>query len=258
MAKTVLAAQLYTVRDFCKTPPEFAETLKKVRAIGYQAVQCSGHGPIEAKELRKILKDAGLVCCATHESHQRFNEGLEQLIADHHLWRCKITGVGGLFGDSLNAQTFIDFAKKFDGIGAKLREQGITFVYHNHQHEFAKHDGKLAMDHLMENASGQNFSMELDTHWIARGGGDPAAWIAKCAARGPIPALHLKDMTINPADKSPIFAEIGEGNLNWPVILKAAKKAKVRWYIVEQDKCQRDPFESLAISYKNLTAWGLK
>lgn len=258
MARTKLAAQLYTLRDFCKTPAEFAETLKKVRQIGYQAVQLSGHGPIEAKELKKLLKDAGLICCATHESHARFNDSLDQLIADHKLWGCKVTGVGGLFGDNLNAQSFIDFAKKFDVIGAKLREQGISFVYHNHQHEFAKHDGKLAMDLVMENSSGQNVCMELDTHWVTRGGGDPAAWIAKVAARGPFPALHLKDMAINPADRSPMFAEIGEGNLNWPVILKAAKKAKVQWYIVEQDKCTRDPFESLAISFRNLTSWGLK
>ena len=48
------------------------------------------------------------------------------------------------------------------------------------------------------------------------------------------------------------MAEVGEGNLNWPSILEAAKEAGVEWYIVEQDTCQRDPFESLSISLRNL------
>ena len=54
MADTVLAAQLYTVREFTKTPADIAATFKKVRAMGYRAVQCSGMGPIEPQELRKI------------------------------------------------------------------------------------------------------------------------------------------------------------------------------------------------------------
>jgi sugar phosphate isomerase/epimerase len=54
------------------------------------------------------------------------------------------------------------------------------------------------------------------------------------------------------------FAEIGEGNLNWPAIMEAARKGGVEWYLVEQDRSyDRDPFESLAISYRNLKAMGL-
>jgi len=55
-----------------------------------------------------------------------------------------------------------------------------------------------------------------------------------------------------------LFAEVGEGNLNWPAILDACKEAGVRWHIVEQDISQRDPFESLAISLRNLNKMGLK
>src|SRR5208283_1385186 len=62
-----VAAQLYTVREFAKTPAEIGQTLKKIRAIGYQAVQLSGLGPISESELVAILKGEGLVCCATHE-----------------------------------------------------------------------------------------------------------------------------------------------------------------------------------------------
>ena len=54
------------------------------------------------------------------------------------------------------------------------------------------------------------------------------------------------------------MAEVGEGNMNFPAILDACKEIGVEWYAVEQDICQRDPFESLAISLRNLQALGLE
>jgi sugar phosphate isomerase/epimerase len=62
--------------------------------------------------------------------------------------------------------------------------------------------------------------------------------------------VHLKDMAI--VENNQVFAEIGEGNLNWPAILQACRDSGVEWYVVEQDTCLRDPFESLAISYSYL------
>jgi sugar phosphate isomerase/epimerase len=71
-----------------------------------------------------------------------------------------------------------------------------------------------------------------------------------------MPVIHLKDMQM--LDGAPAMAEVGEGNLNWPAILSACRTAQVEWCAVEQDICQRDPFESLRISYENLTAMGLR
>ena len=49
-----LAAQLYTVRDFCKTAADLAATAKKIREIGYPAVQVSGIGQIPDEEVVRI------------------------------------------------------------------------------------------------------------------------------------------------------------------------------------------------------------
>ena len=46
MPKPQLAAQLYTIREFTQTAAGFAESMAKVRAIGYTAVQVSAIGPI--------------------------------------------------------------------------------------------------------------------------------------------------------------------------------------------------------------------
>ncbi len=79
-------------------------------------------------------------------------------------------------------------------------------------------------------------------------------WIRKVSGR--IPCVHIKDMAITP-DKQQLMAEIGEGNLNWEGIFSACREAGVEWYIVEQDICQRDPFQSLEISLNNLKGMGM-
>jgi sugar phosphate isomerase/epimerase len=96
--------------------------------------------------------------------------------------------------------------------------------------------------------------MEIDTYWITHGGGDPVQWINRVAGR--LPCVHLKDMAIS-TKREQFMAEVGEGNLNWPAILDACRKSGVKWYIVEQDVCYRDPFESLEISLKNLKQMGV-
>ena len=67
MKRKIIAAQLYTLREFCKTPKDIAASMKKVKEIGFDVVQVSGIGPIEPQELKKILDGEGLLCCATHE-----------------------------------------------------------------------------------------------------------------------------------------------------------------------------------------------
>jgi sugar phosphate isomerase/epimerase len=115
---------------------------------------------------------------------------------------------------------------------------------------------KTWLAQLYERADPGMLKAELDVYWIQAGGGDPADWIRRCAGRQPL--LHLKDMTVGPG-REPRMAEIGEGNLNWPAILAAAAESGVEWYLVEQDHCYgRDPFESLAISYRNLRGMGLR
>ncbi|HCA46057.1 MAG TPA: sugar phosphate isomerase/epimerase, partial [Armatimonadetes bacterium] len=39
-----IAAQLYTVREACQTAEDFADTVKRVREMGYESAQLSGHG----------------------------------------------------------------------------------------------------------------------------------------------------------------------------------------------------------------------
>jgi len=253
MPSSQIAAQLYTLREFTKTPAEIADTMRKVSQIGYEAVQVSGMGQIDPRKLRKIVDDEGLTICATHIAYDRMRNETAAVIEEHHILGCKNPAIGGIPADYRSAEGYGRFAREASEVAKKLAEGGLTWSYHNHSFELEKHGDKVGLEILRTESDPKLFNLEIDTYWIQHGGGDPADWIARC--KGRIPLLHLKDM--GNKGGQPIMMEIGEGNLNWPRILDAAKKSGVEWYIIEQDTCQRDPFESLAISLRNVEAMGI-
>ena len=248
-----LGVQLYTLREFTKTPADIAKTFARVKKMGYHAVQVSALGPIDPKELANILKNEGLLCVATHVSPERMEKETEAVIEEHKLWGCKYTAIGGFHQKQFVTQDWLDFATRYNAIAKKFAGSGITIGYHNHSHEMVKYDGKQALQILIEKLS-PDVWFEIDTYWITHGGGDPAAWIDKVTGR--IPCVHLKDMAIK-TDRTQYMAEVGVGNLNWPRIMQSCKAAGCEWYLVEQDVCYRDPFDSLETSLRNLQEMGL-
>lgn len=258
--KPVIAAQLYTLREFLKTPADMARTLKRVKKIGYDAAQISGVGPIEPAELRRIMLDAGVEPIGGHISLDEFRADVGKAIADCRGWGISYVAIPWL---SYKAFTSMDDWKKlgreFDGYAKRLAQAGITLQYHNHMFEFERfgirkgRGGRTILDLLYANT--RLLQAELDIGWVVRGGHDPVAWVGKLAGR--IDQVHLKDWGI--VANEPVWRAVGEGGINWPLVLKACKRAGTRDYIVEQDSCPitGDPFLSLKISRDNLRAMGL-
>ncbi len=255
MADSVLAAQMYTVREFTETREDLEETFKKIADIGYEAVQLSAvRADLSAEEMKALLDDNGLTCCVTH--HVGFDElrdSPEKEAEYHRIIGCEWIATGAWSKARNTEQDWVGFAKEATKVARTLAPMGLKYAYHNHSHEFERFGERTAFEILYEESDPEFVFAELDTYWVAHGGASPVAWINKLSGR--LPLLHLKDMTMHGREQ--FMAEIGEGNLDWEGILAAAKDAGVQWYIVEQDTCERDPFESLAISFNNLKAMGI-
>ena len=256
MSHPKLAAQLYTVRDYTKTAEDFRASMKKVAGIGYTAVQVSGIGPIPHKEVKAITDEFGLTICITHVGFDYLQNDTEAAIAQHKLWNCPNVAVGSMPGPYREGglESFKQFAKDATEVGKKLADAGLTFSYHNHSFEFVRFGDRTGLDVIYEESDPRYLQAEIDTYWVQHGGGDSIAWIKKMTGR--MPVIHFKDMVIVEGQQT--MAEIGEGNLNWPGIIEACEEAGVEWYAIEQDRCLRDPFESLKISYNNLRAMGVE
>jgi sugar phosphate isomerase/epimerase len=245
-----IAAQLYTLRDHCKTAADLAAALRKVRAIGYPAVQISGVGPIPPEEIKRIADAEGLKICATHEGGAAICDTPQAVVERLGKLGCADTAYPFPHVPINTLDDVKRLAAALDRSGDVLRRAGMRLSYHNHAHEFRKVAGKTVLQWLYDLTDVKNLLGEPDTYWVQSGGGDPVEWCQRLHGR--LPLLHLKDFKIGD-DNKPIMCEIGNGTLNWPAIVRAAEISNCPWFIVEQDVCPGDPFDSLAQSWTYLT-----
>ncbi|MGF1530147.1 MAG: sugar phosphate isomerase/epimerase family protein [Puniceicoccaceae bacterium] len=251
MKKDQIALILYTLRDFCTSEEQLRTTLKRVREIGYQAVQVSGvSGEIAPAVIRSALDEAGLKCCATHDNGDWIRKEPEAVAEKLSILGTRDTAYPYPAGVDFNDPASIDsLVADLSHAGEVLAKAGMRLSYHNHAHEFFRVGGKTVLEEIYERVPAEFLKAELDTFWIQAGGASPLSWIEKM--KGRMPLMHLKDYGVNPnGDRH--FSEIGSGNLDWPTLIAAAEAAGCEWFIVEQDTCPGDPFESIAKSYKYL------
>ena len=250
MKEITIAAQLYTLRDFLKTPGDLAVTFNRVKKMGYNAIQVSGIGPIDFNFVKEIADKEDLKICVTHIGFDRLKNDMAGVIKQHKLWDCKYVGIGSMPDEyRIDRASFARFAKEASEYGKILLDNDLQLIYHNHNFEFKKFDGITGMDVLFEESDPKAFNFEIDTYWVQAGGANPVDLINKMKGRMNI--VHFKDMVIG-KDNQMEMAEVGEGNLNFKDIIKACNYIGIDWCPIEQDVCQRDPFESLKISRDNL------
>jgi sugar phosphate isomerase/epimerase len=144
------------------------------------------------------------------------------------------------------------FLEKYRPAMQTLAAKGKYFMYHNHDSEFRRLDGRTVLEQLAGHTPPEEMGFTLDTFWVQAGGGDPAWWLERLAGR--VPCIHLKDFAYGRN-----MAVVGEGNLNFDRIFEKAQVAGVRYMLVEQDDCNgEDPFACLKRSYDNLRAFGFR
>jgi len=254
-----VGAQLYTLRDYCKDLDSFAETLKKVADIGYTTVQVSGTCEFEAQWLKEQLDKNGLKCVLTHTAPKKLQEQLDKVCEDHKIFGCDCVGLGMfslMNGDP--AERYAEFVKTYKPIAKQLKEKGFYFMYHNHDQEFFKLDGKTIMERMAEDFTADEMGFTLDTFWVQAGGANSVEWIQKLTGR--LPCIHLKDYRYMRGDGGfrDNIAVVGEGNINFEAVIAAAADAGTKYLLVEQDDCHgEDPFDCMKRSYQNLRALGL-
>lgn len=260
------------------------ETLRKVSAIGYNAVELSQipMTPENVAELDRSRGELGMDIAAlsvmVEKPHGRPGDSLrddfDKIVDDAKRLDSSLLRIGMLpFPAMKSVGAVVEFAKEANGYAERLQEHGISLYYHNHHVEFAKFDGKYMLDIIADNSPAMG--MEIDVHWVQRGGLDPVRTLEKYAGRTAM--VHLKDYRIGVLPEAAFgmleggdiqgfmqefknvvqFAEVGEGNLDFPSIIPAAQAAGAEYLLVEQDELYgRTVWDALQTSYDNLVAMG--
>lgn len=243
-----LGVQAFTVRDFMQNETDIAESFRKLKDLGYDQVQ-TARCAVPYELYGELADKAGIEIVGTHDNFDLMLNDFDTALANHRALGTFNMGIGGKFfqEEPVTPEQVEEFIAQANSIGAKAAVHGGKFTYHNHAHEFVRlSNGRTIMEMLRDGLNPDTTSFVLDTFWVQRGGCEPSDWIEKLSGR--IDILHLKDMLIEQGTKEMKITEIGNGNLNWERILTTAAKCGVKYYVVEEDFCPGDPFESLRIS----------
>ena len=250
MTTATIALQLYTVRD--ETARDFAGTLRRAGAMGYDGVEFAGYGGLPAHEVRALLEETGLRAASTHVGLDLLEGNLEAEIDYCLAIGCPCIVLPWLPSERRGPAALRALAPLLDEVGRRCHDHGLAFGYHNHDFEFARDGGDggdsdtMLLDRLLDATDPALVALELDVYWAAYAGVDPVALLRRYAGR--VPLLHIKDMA---SDRG--FTEVGDGTLDLSAVLRAAGDG-VRWLIVENDAPRIASLESARRSLENLRA----
>ncbi|MGN0853214.1 MAG: sugar phosphate isomerase/epimerase family protein [Kiritimatiellia bacterium] len=270
------AVQLYSIRSYIggkrdkKTGQELvkgvglAQALKDVAKIGYKAVEFAGYYGNDAKTLKLMLDDAGLVACGTHVGRDAFSPDNVKRTCEFNLGygnNLIICPGGGNFpkkGEKLDdfLKMLVDYYNTAAEAAAKF---GCKIGLHNHTGEFNMKmaDGTTYWDYFFSNTSA-NVCMEQDVGWTTCAGVDPKEQYKKYPHRSP--TLHAKENGMGKGVTSfdAILGQPGKPGatpVDWDGLFPVTDADGVKWYVVE---CERheDTLMAITESFKFLRSKG--
>ena len=251
MTKLPVALQVYSVRD--DAAADLENTLRKIKEMGYDGVEFAGLYGYEPDTVKNLCREVGLVPISAHVPFVDLMADTEGLMEAYSRIGCRYIAIPYLTEEyrpgTPRFSEVIEGAKK---IGACAKKHGIQLLYHNHDFEFTKIDGRYALDILYSEVDAGTLQTELDTCWVNVGGEDPVAYLEKYSGRAPV--VHLKDFhgeksrnmyqligidekkqaEENTAEKFE-FRPVGYGKQDIPAIITASERAGAQWLVVEQD-----------------------
>lgn len=230
---THFGIQLYTLRDVIPGDPK--GVLKQLASFGYNQIESyegangmfwgMGHTGFKNYMDELGMKIVSSHCDITKDFEKKAAEaaeiGMKYLICP---WK----------GPQKSLDDFKRFADEFNQKGEICKKNGIRFAYHNHDYSFKAMDGQLPQDVMMNGTDPALVDFEMDIYWVAAAGVDIEAWFKKYKKRFRL--CHVKDRSKNPGmDNGKNSVDLGTGSIDWPKILKSAKKYGMQYYIVEQE-----------------------
>lgn len=201
-------------------------------------------------------------------------EHFDKILSDARRLGTRFARIGMMpFSAMVSKEACEAWAAECQVAAERLAAEGITLCYHNHHVDLAQFDGERLFDIVRRVAPALNF--EVDLHWVMRGGMAPLDMLE--AYSGVCKLIHVKDFRVTPLPQQAVdlmlsgnmvegfqaflniaqFAEVGQGNMNWPKLLPAAIDAGAEYFFIEQDETYgRDPYDCIADSRAYLKGIG--
>jgi len=240
--KVRIGLQLYSLRDqFARDVPK---TLDQVHDFGIKYVETHSTYGLTPEKFRAELDSRGLKAVSGHFSYERCRDDIEGVAREARILGEEYVGCAWIpHQDPFDEKTCRDAITVLNRAGEALAKHGLKFFYHTHGYEFLPYgpSGKDTLfDLMMLQTKPQFVHYEMDVFWIVHPGQDPAKLLEKYGSRFEL--MHVKDMKqgtptglfTGHADVSSNVA-LGAGVIDWRAVFRAARKAGVKWYFIEDE-----------------------
>lgn len=236
--KGPIGLQLYSLRgEFTRNVPV---TLEKVRNYGFKIVELAGTYNLPPEKFKAMLDSNGLQPISGHFPYERYRDDVEAVAREAKALGLQYAGCAWIAHEGdFDEKECRDAIAVFNRAGEALAKHGLKFFYHCHGYEFGPQGEGTFMDLLMKETNPELVRFEMDVFWVKHPGQDPAKWLEKYPKRWEL--VHVKDMKKgvkgDSTGKSDVSNDValGTGQMDWPAILNAAKKAGVKYYFIEDE-----------------------
>ena len=258
--------------------------LQRIKDLDIDAVEVSQIPMSEENtaDLERAVKELGMTVGALSvalkpgptATGDNIEENFDKIVSDCHRLGTTFVRIGMMPHRAMASKEACEaWAAECELAAQRLAAEGITLCYHNHHVDLAQFDGERIFDIVRRVAPSLYF--EVDLHWVQRGGMAPLDMLELYS--GVCKIIHVKDFRVQPLPMEAVdaieagdretfqgmfqnivqFAEVGQGNMNWPQLLPAAEKAGAEFFFIEQDNTYgRDPFDCIADSRAYLKSIG--
>lgn len=240
--KYKMGLQLFTVRDAMKS--DAVSTLKKISELGYQDLETYGFDAealkyygLDAAAFKRLLTDNQLSTSSGHydlflyldKSADALKKYVDQCIKGAHAIGQRYITWPWLTPESRTIEKFKLLADRLNLIGEQVTKSGLGFAYHNHDFEFIDHNGENGYDIIMKNTDPALVKLQIDLYWVMHSSKlSPVELFNKQPGR--FVMWHIKDMDKVSRD----YTELGNGSIDYTVILPEASHAGLQLYFLEQ------------------------
>lgn len=251
------------------------ETLHRIKAAGYDGLELNSFmihpTPFLVRMLTKaagmptgkggklnweaLLRDAGLGVVSLHSDLGSLERDPAAVAADAKRFQTDTVVITGMYRFDYGSESNVKaLAERLNKAGERLKNEGVSLLYHNHNVELLRAGERRAYEILIDETDPRFVNFEFDSFWFTDGGADAKDWMRRLGNR--MKLWHITDRGSRQTGPSmtPILKndsrELGTGNMDLEGLWTIAAANGVESVVLESHKnwIDKDPVKSLEMS----------
>jgi sugar phosphate isomerase/epimerase len=222
-------------------PKNILTTLDTIKMLGFTEIEGGNPRGISPEDFKKECDKRGINIPSTGAGYDELVKNPMVVVEKAKIFGAKYVMCAWIPHErgKFNIENAKKAVEDFNTIGKVLKENGLTFCYHDHGYEFQKYEDGTLMDYIIENTIPAYVSFEMDVLWTVHGGGNPVELLRKYGNRWKL--MHVKDLKKGvvgdltggtPAENN---APVGQGQADFPKIFKIANEIGIKHFFIEDE-----------------------